>query len=480
MSNSTPRLPPNVIESVGDLLASHEDTIEWLFSILNSVNNGILIVDDALIVRYINPEYTSITGVTSDQIVGRVLREVRPGAMLPDVVRTGRPISGLIRREKDIEYVVDLAPIIFEKKIKGGIGIFKNITEFQRLSKELQRMAKQKERLKSIVQNAFKAKYTFDDTIGESESIQKVIHFAKRFAQSRHDILITGESGTGKEVLAQAIHSASDRPSEPFITVNCGALAPTLLESELFGYSEGAFTGAKKGGKVGLFEIAEGGTIFLDEIAEMTVEMQSRFLRVLQEKTIRRIGDTQQTPLDVRVITATNRDLNEMVQQNLFRHDLYFRLNVLNIHVPPLRERLDDIRLLADHFLANCNRKSKRKLEFDFEVYERFSKYAWPGNVRELFHTIQFAAEIAEDSTITIHHLPKTLNPDTEPEWLERGTLSEAIRDFERKVITARIKYYGKSRNAKTSVARDLGISRATLYNKIRYFCINKSKSIKN
>ena len=196
--NAISGIPQNGIDNLRDLLASNENTIHWLFSILNSVNNGILIVDDSLIVRYINPEYSLITGVTQDQIIGRLLVEVRPGAMLPEVVRTGKPISGLIRKEKDVEYVVDLAPIILDNTIKGGIGVFKDITEIRRLSKELQRIAKQKDRLKSMVQHAYKAAYTFNDIIGSSESIQKVIHFAKKFALSRHDILITGESGTGK------------------------------------------------------------------------------------------------------------------------------------------------------------------------------------------------------------------------------------------------------------------------------------------
>lgn len=465
------------IENLRDLLISNESTLHWFLSILNSVNNGILIVDDSLVVRYINPEYTQITGVTGDQIIGRFLLDVRPGAMLPEVVRTGKPISGLIRREKDTEYVVDLAPIVLDGNVKGGIGIFKDITEIRRLSNELQRMARQKDRLKSIVQHAYRTTYTFDDIIGTSMSIQKVIHLAKKFARSRHDLLITGESGTGKEVLAQAIHSASDRPAEPFIAVNCAALAPALLESELFGYTEGAFTGAKKGGKVGLFEMADGGTILLDEIAEMPLEMQSRFLRVLQEKTIRRIGATQQIPLDIRVIAATNRDLNAMVEEKLFRPDLYFRLNVLNIHMPPLRQRFEDIRILADHFLGLCNKKLKRHVKFDPLVYERFPKYGWPGNVRELIHAVQFAYEMAEDSVITIDHLPKALNPELTTEWLQKGTLCEAVKNLERKMIAARLSYFGKSMAAKKTIAQELGISKATLYNKIKELGIKENSN---
>jgi PAS domain S-box-containing protein len=469
----------NDIDNLKDVLESHESTIEWLLSILDSINNGVMIIDDAFIVRYLNAEYTRITGVSRDEIIGRPLREVRPGARLPDVVRSGKPLSGVFRREGDIDYVVDLAPIVRDGKIKGGIGVFKDITEVERLSKELQHISRQTDRLKSILHHAYQARHTFDDIVGASDGIHRVIELATRFARGGNDILITGESGTGKEVFAQSIHNASERSTGPFVTVNCAALTPSLLESELFGYTEGAFTGAKKGGKVGLFEIADGGTIFLDEIAELTPEMQGRCLRVLQERTIRRVGDTQETPLDVRVITATNRELSRMAEENQFRQDLYYRLWVLNIHIPPLRERTIDIRVLADHFLALCGKKMLRRLEFAPEVYESFSKYSWPGNVRELIHTIEFAAQMADDSIITVHHLPRALSPEAMPDWFQAGTLPELVRDLERKVILARLKYYGTALAGKRSIARELGISVATLYNKMKSLGIAEANSSK-
>jgi len=474
-----PISPQTDIDNLKDVLESQEGTIKWLLSILDSINNGVMIIDDAFIVRYLNLEYTRITGVSRDQIIGRPLREIRPGARLPDVVRSGKPLSGVFRREGDIDYVVDLAPIVLDGKIKGGIGVFKDITEVERLSKELQHISRQTDRLKSILHHAYQAKHTFDDIVGASDDIRRVIELARRFARGGNDILITGESGTGKEILAQAVHNASERSTGPFVTVNCAALSPSLLESELFGYIEGAFTGARKGGKVGLFEIADGGTIFLDEIAELTPEMQGRFLRVLQERTIRRVGDTQETPLDVRVITATNRDLSRMAEENQFRQDLYYRLWVLNIHIPPLRERNIDIRVLADHFLALCGKKMLRRLGFAPEVYESFSKYSWPGNVRELVHTIEFAAQMADDSVITVLHLPRALSPESMPDWLHAGTLTELVRDLERKIIAGRLNYYGTSMAAKKSIARELGISMATLYNKMKGLAISEGNSNK-
>ena len=465
------------IDTLKDVLESPEESIRWLLSILDSINNGVMIIDDEFVVRYLNDEYTRITGVPRDRIMGRPLRDVRPGARLPDVVRAGKPLSGVFRREGDIEYVVDLAPIVLDGKIKGGIGVFKDITEIERLSKELQRILRQTDRLKAIVNHAYPARYTFDDIVGESDGIRRVVELARRFARGGNDILISGESGTGKEILAQAIHNAGDRATGPFVTVNCAALSPSLLESELFGYVDGAFTGARKGGKVGLFEIADGGTIFLDEIAELTPEMQGRFLRVLQERTIRRVGDTQETPLDVRVITATNRDLSRMAEENELRQDLYYRLWVLNIHIPPLRERGADVRVLADHFLAQCGRKTMRRLSFAPGVYKSFAKYHWPGNVRELIHTIEFVAQMADDSVIADHHLPRALSLESMPGGGLSGALSELVRDFERKVILERLRDFGKSTEAKKRIARDLGISKATLYNKIKQLEIGNENS---
>ncbi|OPY86543.1 MAG: Arginine utilization regulatory protein RocR [Smithella sp. PtaU1.Bin162] len=461
-------IPKNDIENIKDVISSPENTLKWLFTILDSINDGVLIADEATIVRYINAEYTRVTGVSREQIIGRPLREVRPGAILPEIIRTGKSKAGVFRREGNIEYVVDLAPIILDGKIKGGIGVFRDITEIQRLSKELKIFVGRADRLTSIVHYAYQAKYTFDDIIGTSDSIKKVIHYAKRFAGGNYDILITGESGTGKEILAQAIHNAGDRSAGPFIPVNCAALTPSLLESELFGYVEGAFTGAKKGGKIGLFEIAEGGTIFLDEIAELTLEMQAKLLRVLQERTIRRVGDIRETSLDVRVIAATNRDLNVMVEDRLFRQDLYYRLNVLNIPVPSLRDRNADIRIIADRVLDACSRKMMTVLKFTPDVYECFLKYNWPGNIRELIHVVEFAAHMSEDSSIGVHHLPGALHPESMSELVWKGELSEIIRDVERKIIEGRLKKYGATLEAKKRIARELGISMATLYNKIK------------
>ena len=456
-----------------DFLLFPEKTVRWGLSILDSIYNGILVADESTVVRYVNPEYTRITGVTREQIVGRPLRDVRPGAILPEVIRTGKSVEGVFRREGSIEYVVDMAPIIIDDKIVGGVSVVKDITEVQRLSAELKKYVSRNDRLKTAVRHAYQAKYTFEDIVGDSIAIRRVVRFAERASRGDDDILITGESGTGKEVFAQAIHNASRRSTGPFVPVSCAVLSPTLIESELFGYGEGTFTGAKKGGKIGLFEIADGGTIFLDEIGELPVEMQAKLLRTLQERTIRRIGETEEYPIEVRVIIATNQDLVPRIEEGRFRKDLYYRLNVVDINLPPLRDRDADVRLLADHFLERLRTRMKRELKFSLDVYARFSNYSWPGNIRELMHAVQFGASMAENTIIGVYDLPKALHPELLPYSMPEESLKDILRDVERKVIESKFKQYGTGLTSKRTLARDLGISLATLYNRVKILGIS-------
>jgi sigma-54 dependent transcriptional regulator, acetoin dehydrogenase operon transcriptional activator AcoR len=467
------------IDSLKDLLASTDNSPAWVLSILDSIYDGILVIDESTVVRYINPEYTRITGVARDQIIGRPLREIRPKAMLPDVMRSGVPVAGVFRQEGEIEYVVDMAPIIVDGVIKGGVSVVKDITEVRRLSSELSKFVKRADRLKKIVHFAYRARYIFDDIIGTSESIKKAVHFSRRAALGTSDILISGESGTGKEVFAQAIHNASGRSQGPFVPVSCAMLAPTLVDSELFGYGEGAFTGAKKEGKVGLFEIADSGTIFLDEIGELPMEMQAKLLRTLQERTVRRIGETKEYPVNVRIIAATNRNLKNMVKEMRFREDLYYRLDVMNIYLPPLRERAGDVKLLAEYFLERYCMRIQRHLKFIPEVSEWLINYNWPGNIRELMNTIEYAASMADDNFIYLENLPETIRPKPVLHAVPGGTLADIIRNVERKVIQDRLAFYGSDLESKKKLAAELGISLATLYNKIKSIeiLVNESNS---
>lgn len=312
---------------------------------------------------------------------------------------------------------------------------------------------------------------SFDDIIGESFSIESVKKYACKAAKSSSTILIQGESGTGKELFARAIHFSSDRSRYPFIPINCAAIPENLLESELFGYEEGAFTGAKKGGKTGKFELANRGTIFLDEIGDMPLHLQTKLLRVLQENLIEKIGAKRLIPIDVRIIAATNKNLDDMVREGAFRDDLYYRLNVIPIYVPPLRERKADIQVLANRFLDKFNCKLRKNiLMIDEEVIDTFMEYYWPGNVRELENTIEYSINMASSNSITKNDLPKRIRiPDYGISSKDEDRIIP-IKELEKKEIIKAIEKFGRSKKDIEKAAKSLGISRATIYRKIKEY----------
>lgn len=313
-----------------------------------------------------------------------------------------------------------------------------------------------------------RAIYTFDKIISQNEDFNRLVHFAKEIADSKSTILITGESGTGKEILAQSIHNYSSRRDKPFVAINSGAIPKSLIESELFGYEEGAFTGAKKEGRPGKFEIAHRGTIFLDEIGEMPYDMQTRLLRVIEEGAVSRIGGLDQKVVDVRIIAASNRDLNEEVQKGNFRKDLFYRLNVLPIRIPPLRERKDDIPLLIDYFMEKIsNRLNKKKVFISQQKLDELMEYSWPGNVRELENFIELS--------INLGYIPEG---EEDEDGLQFSELREykyenLLLDYmEKKHIIKVLKIF--SCNI-TKSAEALGIGRNTLYRKMDKYGINCS-----
>lgn len=456
-----------------------EEQIEWLMAIVHSINDGILVIDNHEIVRLINPEYTRITGVTPEKIIGKPLREVRPSAQLPDTLKDGKSRVGVYRKEGEKEYVVDMAPIVVNDKIIGAVSICKGLTEVHKLSQELKLNKEKLNQLKRTMDSLYQAKYTFDHIIGKNGGLKEVVHIAKRAAESDLPILIMGESGTGKELFAQAIHNASNRAKRPFIPVNCAAIPSTLLESELFGYEEGAFTNAKKGGKIGLFELANGGTIFLDEIGDLSYDLQAKLLRVLQERTIRRVGDTREREIDVRIIAATNKDLQQLVTKNCFREDLFYRLNVITLQLPPLRDRKEDIPALIDSMLRSSSMNGfHTTYSISKEALNVLQFYDWPGNVRELKNAIDYAVCMAEGTEIHIHNLPPFI---ARTEFIcealnqrqSNQTLKRAIDEAERKIILETLYRFGSHVEGKKKSAEVLGISLATLYNKLKKFNLN-------
>lgn len=458
---------------------------ESLTSFLGAIPDGVLIIDTNHIVQYVNREYLRIVQLRETDIMYKRLQDVRQGARLPDVVQSGQAQKGAFRREGDIEYVVDMSPIHQDGKIIGGISIVKDITEVRRLSKAMTQLERNNKRLRHSLRTLHSARYVFEDIVGQSSAILDVVNKARFMAAVVADVLITGESGTGKEVFAQAIHNASPRHKGPFIALNCATLAPSVIESELFGYADGAFTGALRGGKEGFFEVAEGGTLFLDEITELSGPAQAKLLRVLEERMVRRMGATQEKRMDVRVIASSNRDINQLVREQQFRPDLYFRLSTLHLLLPPLRERKGDIPLLAKHFATQLCAAPLRDKASEREVFAMLEAYDWPGNVRELRNTIEYAVSMSHSSQISRVSLPShirdryewkehILEPDIPIEETsgmmarKRTTLSALVRDTEQAAIQRLLGIYGHSVAAKRRIAEELDISLATLYSKMR------------
>ncbi len=439
----------------------------WIRSVFDSLYDGILIIGKDEDVKYVNASYTRITGVKEEDIVGKKLREVRQGARLPNVLLTRKPIVGALREENGIDYVVNMSPILSKGEVVGAISIVSTIDDALDLSQTLNRYQSKIAKLEGRMKAIQRARYTMDDMVAADPKSRELKKLLVRISKKDTTILLTGESGTGKEMAAQAIHNASDRAGGPFIAVNCASFSGNLLESELFGYEEGSFTGARKDGKLGLFEAADGGTIFLDEIAEIGAEVQAKLLRTLQEKTVRRIGGIREISVDVRVIAATNKDLEAMVSSGTFREDLFYRLSVFPVILPPLRERREDIIPLAEGFLLQHKNDLKSDIILGDDARKMLLSYRWPGNIRELRNSIEFAVNMMENDIIAGRNLPVRIQASMEAEF-KAESLSEMVRKFEREEIMKLLDLHGHSLEGKKKVAEILGISLASLYSKIK------------
>ncbi len=433
------------------------------------LSEGILMIDRDGIVRYVNPAYSSITKVSYEAIVGKVLAEVRPGSRLSDVVRTGQAILRAPRFFDGVGYMTNMCPIRdADGQIVGGISTVIQMQEVDALNREVEKFQTELKKLENYIRVEKTAKYSFDKIVFSDPASVHTIALARRIAARDFSVLITGESGTGKELYAHSIHNESSRGDGPFVALNCATFDKNLLASELFGYEEGAFTGAKKGGKIGLFEVAGGGTLFLDEISELDYQIQAQLLRVLQEKTVRHVGGKKEIPVDVRIITACNKRLEDLVEQKLFREDLFYRIAVVPLTLPPLRQRPGDIIPLAHHFLHTIAQHEKKPMQFAAETLAVLESYDWPGNIRELRNTVQFASFQAEGDTIVPAHLP----PKVQAEGARLGQgrlpgLKERLRAFERREIQKTLLLYDDTVDGKKKAAQQLGISLATLYSKL-------------
>lgn len=446
-----------------------------LEAIINATQDAISVVDQNGLGVMINPAYTKITGLPEKDVIGKPATvDIAEGESIHmQVIKTKKPIKGALMKVGPArkEVLVNAAPIIVNGELKGSVGVIHDMSEIAKLSDELKNA-------KNIIRS-LEAKYTFEDIIGRDPLLMSAINKAKKAAEIPITVLLRGESGTGKEIFAHAIHNDSERKFRKFIRVNCSAIPETLLESELFGYEEGAFTGAKKGGKKGFFEEANEGTVFLDEIGEIPHSTQTKLLRVLQEKEIVRVGGTKSINIDVRIIAATNVDLEEAIESGKFRADLYYRLNVLPIIIPPLRLRKGDIYDLSLFFIKKFNQEFGRNVQdITPEAVDRLKEYNWPGNVRELDNFIGRAIinMKVNDTAIQEKHLSKFVrfsetgdNYDVQRET--RGSISMALNNVVEKAEKEHIAQVMKEcGNNKTKAAKLMNISLRSLYYKIERY----------
>lgn len=401
------------IHGVDKLL--HENALmqERLQMILESVQDGICVVDRSGEVTYVNPSYLRIVHKTPEMVVGQNVFETAADGNRCAVLRSGIARIGSIRHKKDgTTIVANVDPIFVDGEIAGVVSVIKDITEIQTLMERLSQVSAKAEYLEQELLRTKKTAQAFANYIGKSGKVVDVLALASKAADSSANVLIRGESGTGKEVIAEGIHYASGRRRGPFIRVNCGAIPGALLESELFGHEKGAFTGAVRR-KLGKFELANHGTIFLDEIGELDKNLQVKLLRVLQQKEFDRVGGEETIHVDVRIIAATNRDLEAMVREGTFRDDLYYRLNVIPIILPPLRDRPDDIPLLVEHFIEKISKENKKDVRgITPDAMQMFMHYRWPGNVRELENVIERVITLMDTDLITAAMLPSYIKGD--------------------------------------------------------------------
>jgi len=440
-----------------------------LFEILNNIHDVVMVIDSETTIVYANEAYAKILGVPVAKVLGRRLDKIEPKAAAIDVLRTGKPykIGGDYLDSLGID-VVGCAFLLFDgNTIIGCVSIFKNITDVVELNRELQQTKGVADYLKEQLEQWEQLPLSFKEYVGQNSRLKETLVLAAKVARTDSTVLILGESGVGKEVLARAVHNSSRRKGMPMIKVNCAAMPEDLIESELFGYEDGAFTGAKKGGKLGKFELAHCGTIFLDEIGDMSLTMQAKLLRVLQEKEFERVGGNKPIKVDIRVIAATNRDLESMIEQGTFRLDLYYRLNIVPLTLTPLRERKDDLLELAKTFLNQFSGQVGHKLTLSPRVIRFFQEYDWPGNIRELQNVLEHASIVCGGKTIEIQHLPARIIPTHDGDFSSKEkpyAVKEILARIEKELILSALDTYNNNR---TNAMKALGFSRRVFYDKL-------------
>lgn len=407
----------------------------WIEEIINLAGERIVVVDREGIILYINSAYCEFLDTTVEKAIGKPVQEVIENSRMHIVAKTGQKELASLQPINGSDMIANRYPLIIDGELVGAVGtvMFRNPEDWLLYKNKIQHLVEEVNYYKTKAEKNSKSKYYFRNLIGNSPTFTEVKKLAERISGSQSAVLILGESGTGKELFASAIHNNSTRASFPFVPINCASIPEHLLESELFGYDEGAFTGAKKGGKKGHFQMANRGTIFLDEIGDMPLAMQSKLLRVLQEREVLPVGGQKSISVDVRIIAATHRNLEKMVEEGTFRQDLYYRLNVIKIELPPLRDRKGDVELVAINLLEKLERKFYRNgLKLSAEVVERLNQHKWQGNIRELENVLERSINVLDGDTIEIAHLPLYLRDhetvNIPEKSYEKGSVNVAVK----------------------------------------------------
>ena len=447
--------------------------LEMFERIFDCIYNGVMVTDAEGYVTHFNKPYGQFLGLDPEEQIGKHCTEVIENTRMHIVAQTGQAEINQSHLIKGQNMVVQRIPIWKDGEVIGVFGqvTFKDIKDVSKLAGELSLLESKVKLYEEELINLRSTRYTFDSIAGQSEVIKSLKKEALRAASNQFPVLVTGESGTGKELFAQAIHHASPRRVNPFVRINCAAIPRDLLESELFGYEKGAFTGARKGGKPGKFELARQGTVFLDEIGDLPLDMQPKLLRAIEDKEFERVGGTRIIQSDFRVIAATNRNLDDMISAGDFRKDLFYRLNVIPLNIPPLRERKSDILPVARYLLKQMSHDADLAvIEMDKEVGGALKRYGWPGNVRELSNVLERALSVIEGDTIYLQDLPFYLQRSRKN--ISSGSpspLKEVQARTEREAIRYALK---ESNNNKAQAARLLGIHRTLLYKKMNKYNI--------
>ncbi|WP_100402550.1 sigma-54-dependent Fis family transcriptional regulator [Bacillus sp. FJAT-42315] len=432
--------------------------------------DGIIMIDEQSNIEMVNPALLELFNLKQQEVLQQPVDRVFPHFHLSKALHTEEAEFSDFMEVNGIKYIVHRIPILQDQKVIGVLGkvMYRQLNEVSILFKKLEKAESKAAYYLSELKKSEQARFTWEQIITEDRYVDKLKKSAAKAAKGRSTILVRGESGTGKELFAHAIHASSARKDGPFVEVNCAAIPEQLLESEFFGYEEGAFTGANRKGKIGKFDLANGGTLFLDEVGDMSLVLQAKLLRVIQDREFYRVGGTERVHVDVRIIAATNRPLEEMVKNGEFREDLYYRLNVISLHIPPLRERRGDVKLLINHIMKQLNRVLSTSVTgIESNAFRCLLHYDWPGNVRELKNILERAMTFAETGNIQTEDLPEYLTAKVETASLSHNQSYSITEQAEMSAIQ---KVMEEVNGNKAKAARLLGISRSGLYEKLKRY----------